>query len=143
MTGQVHEQTDWPVVDEAADVPVEPSIDAVYLAILVVKIKEVRVFFPNVSFRVRDELPDILADEGAQGDILQGPHAPAHVLCPVELQPCPEAVLHDAVPAASPAGTGVVALEDQGRLRHVELRQQPAVLGTDVQSGPSMAHHSR
>lgn len=56
--------------------------------------------------------------------------------------PCsPEAVLHDAVPAASPAGTGVVALEDQGRLRHVELRQQPAVLGTDVQSGPSMAHH--
>lgn len=31
----------------------------------------------------------LLADEGAQGDVLQGPHAPAHVLCPVELQPCP------------------------------------------------------
>lgn len=27
----------------------------------------------------------LLADEGAQGDVLQGPHAPAHVLCPVEL----------------------------------------------------------
>lgn len=31
----------------------------------------------------------LLADEGAQGDVLQGPHAPAHVLRPVELQPCP------------------------------------------------------
>lgn len=31
----------------------------------------------------------LLADEGAQGDVLQGPHAPAHVLCPVELQPRP------------------------------------------------------
>ena len=29
---------------------------------LVVKIKEVRVFFPNISFRVRDELPDIPAE---------------------------------------------------------------------------------
>ena len=31
----------------------------------------------------------LLANEGAQGDVLQGPHAPAHVLCPVELQPRP------------------------------------------------------
>lgn len=31
----------------------------------------------------------LLADEGARRDVLQGPHAPAHILCPVELQPCP------------------------------------------------------
>lgn len=42
----------------------------------------------------------------------------------------PQAILHDTVPAVSPAGAGMVALEQQGRLRHVELGQQPAVLGT-------------
>lgn len=47
----------------------------------------------------------------------------------------PQAVLHNAVPAAPPAGAGVVALEEQGRLRHVELGQQPAVLGTDGSQG--------
>lgn len=30
-----------------------------------------------------------LADEGAHGDVLQGPHAPAHVLSAVQLQPRP------------------------------------------------------
>lgn len=33
--------------------------------------------------------PHSLADEGAHGDVLQGPHAPAHVLGAVELQPRP------------------------------------------------------
>lgn len=55
-----------------------------------------------------------------------------------ELRPqgCPpQAILHHTVPAVSPAGAGMVALEEQGGLGHVELRQQPAILGTDVQSG--------
>lgn len=55
----------------------------------------------------------------------------------------PEAVLHDAVAAVPPAGAGVVALEQQGRLRHVELRQQPAILGTDMQSVPASTDTTR
>lgn len=47
-------------------------------------------------------------------------------------RPSPEAVLHDAVPAVPPAGAGVVALEEQRRLCHVELRQEAAVLGTEA-----------
>lgn len=31
----------------------------------------------------------LLADKGAQWDILEGAHTPAHVLCPIKLQPCP------------------------------------------------------
>lgn len=31
----------------------------------------------------------LLANKGAQWDVLQGPDAPAHVLCPIELQPRP------------------------------------------------------
>lgn len=46
-------------------------------------------------------------------------------VCP----PCsPEAVLHHPVPAGSPARARVVALEDQGGLSHVELRQESAIL---------------
>ena len=33
--------------------------------------------------------PHLLANKGAQWDVLQGPHAPAHVLRPIELQPRP------------------------------------------------------
>lgn len=40
----------------------------------------------------------------------------------------PEAVLHHAVPAGSPARARVVALEDQRGLSHVELRQESAIL---------------
>lgn len=40
----------------------------------------------------------------------------------------PEAVLHHAVPAGSPARARVVALEDQRGLGHVELRQESAIL---------------
>lgn len=55
----------------------------------------------------------------------------------------PQAILHHAVPAVPPAGAGVVALEEQGRLGHVELRQQPAILGTDAQLGLRGAQRSR
>ena len=34
------------------------------LRYLVVKIKEVRVFFPHIGFRVRDELPDVPVGQG-------------------------------------------------------------------------------
>jgi hypothetical protein len=43
----------------------------------------------------------------------------------------PETILHNTIAAVPPAGASVVALEDQGWLCHVELRQKPPILWTD------------
>lgn len=40
----------------------------------------------------------------------------------------PQSVLHHAVLAGSPAGAGVVALEDEGRFLTTELREQTTIL---------------
>lgn len=90
---------------------------------------------PGLSWMLR---PSRQRTEGSWSVVNACVHS-SHLRLPAE--PCrtvgeddpghsPQAVLHDAVPAVSPAGAGMVALEQQGRLRHVELGQQPAVLGT-------------
>lgn len=100
-----------------------------------------------------------LADEGPLGNGLQGTDPPAHLGCSVELQSHPrvgervmsgagtwraregrqeeggrvraslDAALHHPILAVSPAGAGLVTLEDQWGLNLVKLLEQPPVLG--------------
>lgn len=116
------------VVQEAADVSIETGIDAVRILRLVIQAEQVGVVLSHICFSFRDDLTDILADEAPLWDVLQSPDTPAFIPGSEHLESAPESVLDDTVLARPPAGTRMVALEDERGLLTTEFGQKAAAL---------------
>lgn len=109
------------MVQEAPHVPEESGVDTVRLPHLVSQSEEEGVVVSFVCLRVSYDLAHVFANEGPLWDVLHGPHSPAHLLCPVNLQPNSQTVLDHPVPTGPPAGAGVVTLKQNLRLALAEV----------------------
>ena len=115
------------MIDKSGDISKMIGVNAKSVTILVVQVKQVRVF-PGFCFGVGNQFTYVLADKGSLRNRCQRPHAPAHAKGPKDLETYGNSVLDDPIVTAGHiAATKVVAFEDHGRFPEIEAFFQAAL----------------